>query len=256
MMIERPLAPYDGAAVRAITAEQASLIEERRDYLRVVHREQFPGVSLVCGPPPRTIAGAVWQRELGFGKLALVNRGAVLLDFWTQVQRERDIPPSVLAWESHEGLLVGRNWHSTFYRTVFAADQLETERSLNDGLWIFATVEDMPGFSAITEQEARRFYHHIGGVLPHVGHMSVEHIEAHWVGGRVSTVLSSVAGGVPPYAFAMSAESPTWMRALTHALISVAPPVGTPIGSHVGHLVVTDSLGLVVRAPITIILDW
>ena len=47
----------------------------------------------------RTLPGALWLRELGFAKLALINRGAPLLDFWTEIERERDIPPSVLAWE-------------------------------------------------------------------------------------------------------------------------------------------------------------
>ena len=139
---------------------------------------------------------------------------------------------------------------------MFTTDQDELERRLNGGRWIFAAVEDLPGFSAITEQEALRFYNHIGGSLPHVHHMSVEHVEEHWVGGRASTVTPTISGGTPPYSYALSTDSPAWMAVLLNGVISVAPPVGTSSGPHIGRLVVTDSLGRVVRAPITIILDW
>ena len=41
---------------------------------------------------------------------------------------------------------------------------------LHEGRWIFALITDLPGFSNISEQEARRFYHHIGGQLPQQPH--------------------------------------------------------------------------------------
>ena len=254
-MIERELTPYDGNSSRDITAEQAALIEERRDYLRVVHREQFPGPSLVHDPSPRTIAGAIWQRELGFGKLALLSRGAALLDYWPAIERERNIPPSVLAWESTEGILVAQNWEGSFYRTVYPADQIATEVELYGGRWIFGTVEGLPSFSLILEQEALRFYHHIGGVLPHVGHMSVGHISERWVGGRSAFASTTVSGGVPPYSYAMSPDSPSWITALAGPSVRIAPPVLTERATYVGHLLVTDSLGLVVDAPVTVTVE-
>ena len=253
-MIERALDPYDATSDRVISADDTALIEERRDYLYEVHRLTFPGAALLVSPPPRTIAGAIWMRELAFAKLALLNRGTALLDHWPAIERERDIPPGVLAWESGEAILGRQAWGSTFYRTVFTADQLDSERTLNGGRWIFATIDDLPGFSNISEQEARRFYHHIGGVLPHVSHISFEPIALSGAAGRPGAVIARavVAGGVPPYTYVL-VGAPSWAAVSVTGFFTLTDvPVDAPTAGLAFSVRIIDSNGLTMLVPVTV----
>ena len=219
-----------------------------------MHRFTFPGSPLLVSPPPRTLAGAIWQRELGFAKLALLNRGAALLDHWPALERERDIPPGVLAWECSVADLLSHVWESTFYRTVYTEEQIDTERTLHEGRWIFALITDLPGFSNISEQEARRFYHHIGGQLPHVSHMSADPIEMMVVAGRPGTIAKQMAGvgGVTPYDYALIG-APAWARVSSTGYFSVIDvPVSAPPDGLSFFVRVTDSNGLSMLVPVRV----
>ena len=206
-MIERALDPYDATSDRVISADDTALIEERRDYLYEVHRLTFPGAALLVSPPPRTIAGAIWMRELAFAKLALLNRGTALLDHWPAIERERDIPPGVLAWESGEAILGRQAWGSTFYRTVFTADQLDSERTLNGGRWIFATIDDLPGFSNIRAGGAALLPPHRRRAAT-VSHR-FEPIALSGAAGRPGAVIARVRVTVPPYTYGRTASRST-----------------------------------------------
>ena len=252
-MIVRPLTPFDATAARVISDDDAALIQERRAYLQAGHVQQWPLSGLAYGTPAvRSITGGLWYRDLGFAKLALLNRGVALVDHWPAILLERDIPVGVLAWQANEGALGGQDWESTFYSTVMTEDQDEGQRELSGDTWIFEVAVGVPGFSNVTNQEALRFYNRIGGVLSRVGHMSVSHIEESWIPGRYSTLRFTVEGGVGPYTFEMSKDSPDWMTALAAQLVHLTPPVTTPTDLYVGTLIVTDANGLVVRAPVTI----
>ena len=253
-MTERALDPYDATSDRVISADATALIEERRAYLYEIHRLTFPGAALLVSPPPRTIAGAIWLRELAFAKLALLNRGVALIDHWDAIERERNIPPGVLAWESGEAILGRQAWGTTCYRTVFAEDQFPSDRQLNDGRWIFATIPDLPGFSNISEQEARRFYHHIGGVLPHVGHISFEPVALSAAAGRPGSVVNPVAvsGGVPPYTYVL-VDAPAWAAVSSTGFVSVTNvPVAEKREIVEFAVRVTDANGLAVVVPISV----
>ena len=256
-MIVRPLNPDDLTSVRVVSDADKGLIVERQSWLISEHKTQWPLTGLSYGaPPPRSLGGGLWYRDLGFAKIALLNRGVALLDHWSVIEQERNIPVSVLAWQCSESEIVtSRNWENTFYHTVTTEDQDEAELRLSGGLWIFKTVPAVPGFSAITNQEALRFYQRIGGVLPYVGHMRVSHIDERWVDGRSATVTITVSGGVPPYAYAMSPDSPTWITYLGDGVVDISPPVFTPAGEYLTSLVVTDSNGLSVPGNIRITID-
>ena len=160
----------------------------------------------------------------------------------------------VLPSHGSETDLFSRVWETIFYRTVFPEDQLPTERTLNEGRWIFALVDDMPGFSNISEQEARRFYHHIGGQLPHVSHMSVDPIEMSAVAGRPGTIAKQMAveGGVPPYAYEL-VEAPAWASVSGSGYFTLTDvPVDAPTDGLSFFVQVLDSNGLTMLVPVTV----
>ena len=256
-MMERPFNPDDFTAARILTDADRQTIAERQILLVKEHNRQWPLPGLSYGAPSlRSLEGGLWYRDLGFAKVALLNRGVALLDHWSVIEQERNIPVGVLAWQCSESQIVtDRNWESTFYHTVTTEAQDEAELRLSGGLWIFKTVPAVPGFSVITNQEALRFYQRIGGVLSHVGHMSVSHITEGWVAGRSATIAFTVSGGVPPYTYTMSDDSPDWLTP-SALVMDISPPVITPDGVYIGQLLVTDSNGLVVRSPVTITLGF
>ena len=119
---------FDQNPGRVFTGAETELIEEHRDYLRVVHFDQNrSGLPDVVAPwaANNTLGGVLWLRELGFAKLALLSRGSPLIDHWAAIKRERDIPVQTLAWEVSEGEFSRRalNWESNFYRHVMTSEQ-------------------------------------------------------------------------------------------------------------------------------------
>ena len=145
-------------------------------------------------------------------------------------------------------------WESTFYRTVYTEEQIDTERTLHEGRWIFALITDLPGFSNISEQEARRFYHHIGGQLPHVSHISADPIEMMAVAGRPGTIAKQmvVEGGVPPYDYAL-VGAPAWARVSSTGYFSVIDvPVSAPVDGLSFFVRITDSNALTMLVPVRV----
>ena len=125
---------------------------------------------------------------------------------------------------------------------------------LHEGRWIFALITDLPGFSNISEQEARRFYHHIGGQLPHVSHMSADPIEMMVVAGRPGTIAKQMAvvGGVPRYDYAL-VGAPAWARVSSTGYFSVIDvPVSAPPDGLSFFVRVTDSNGLSMLVPVRV----
>ena len=164
-MSDRPLAPMDFTPSRVLTARQSVLIEERGEYLRVEHRIQTRGLELVLQGNTRSFGGALLNREMAFAKLAIINRGAPLIDNWPDIKTERDVSLGALAWRCDEANIGSLNWESEFFKSVPSAAQDRTSRQLYGGRTIFVEIAEMVGFGAITRQEAFRFYGGIGGKL-------------------------------------------------------------------------------------------
>ena len=216
-----------------ITADLA-LIEERRAYIRMNHREQVrdAGVILIPGGNLRSIGGALWAREIGFAKLALLNRGGVLSDHWDAIKRERDVPLRVVAWEITEEhfAILPVQWESQFGRYVTTSEQDRTAQQLNDGKWIFERNTDIPGFSTIPEQEAMFFYGRIGGELLELLHPQIKPHTRDFtmVGGTTAITRFYVTGGEPPIVWSIS--GPDWITISDIGIVSLAPPA-LPSGS-------------------------
>lgn len=229
MFVPRAQGLFDLSAARIINDEGLVLIEEHRDYLRTIHADQRRAVSsIVLSPwaPSNTLSGGMWLRELGFAKLALLNRGVVLNDHWEAIKRERDIPLQTLAWEVGESEFAGTslNWGSIFYRYVMVSEQDRTTVALNGGRWIFQPAADVPGFSLIPNQEAMYFYGHIGGDIPHFHHIQVTppYRGVTMLGGAKHTVQFNSEGGEPPIVW--SVAGPEWMTVSDRGLVTLAPP--------------------------------
>ena len=172
------------------------------------------------------IGGALWLRELAFAKLAILSRGAALIDYWPEIKRERDIPIQTLAWEvdSIQFARSGLNWGNTLYRYVMTEDQDASTRRLNGDRWIFRSIANLPGFSTVPHQEALYFYGAIGGDIPHFHHIQVTppSRKVTMVGGGRYTVQFRSEGGEPPILWSVS--GPDWMTIDGTGLVTLAPP--------------------------------
>ena len=254
-MRQRILNPFDGTSTREISPSDLRLIEERRSYLHEEHIRQTlnPRSIHLLSAGARTLESSLWNRELGFGKIALVNRGVDLLDHWITIKRERDIPIGVLAWEVNVTQLINQNWNSVFYSTVFTDEQDETSRELYRGRWIFVRASGVLGFSAITNQEALRFYHRIGGHMPHVWHMSVAPRIVSVAPGDTVMPRVSVSGGVAPYEYSLGFDPVVpWIAVSSGGVIIIAHP-GTPTEDRFESVInVTDANGTKAHARLVI----
>ena len=230
MFIPRVQGVFEITASRVFTDEQVALIEERRGYLTTMHHEQRRMAhSSVLSPwaARNSIGGALWLRELGFAKLAILSRGAALIDHWAAIKRERDMPVQVLAWEVSESEFARSSlgWESDFYRHIMAADQDTLTRRLNRNRWIFGNMDDdFPGFSVIPSQEAMYFYGHVGGDIPYYYHIQVlpSARAITMVGGGTFKVQFRSEGGEPPIVWSIAGAE--WMTISDTGLVNLAPP--------------------------------
>ena len=124
---------FDLTPDRVIADDDLALIEERRQYLRAAHKDQRRAASSDVMTPfaaNNTLGGVLWLRELGFAKISILSRGTPLLDFWSALKRERDIPVDVLAWEVGEAEFArsSLDWesHSVQVRTSVRARPTNT----------------------------------------------------------------------------------------------------------------------------------
>ena len=234
MFVPRSQGMFDMTSGRSISIADRETIEERRTYLRLVHKEQRRAAGVAVLTPwaaNNVLGGVLWLRELGFAKLALINRGAPLIDHWDAIKRERDIPVQTLAWEIGESEFARRalNWQSILYRHVMASQQDRTTLALNGGYWVFRSIANLPGFSTIPSQEALHFYGEIGGDIPHFHHIQVTppHRGVRMLGGATHTVQYQVEGGEPPIVW--SVAGPEWMTISDTGLVTLTPPE-LPVG--------------------------
>ena len=247
---------FDMNAARVISPADTALIESRRQLLRVIHIQQLgsPRTSLVFDAGSvATIEGKLWARELGFAKLAIINRGAALLDHWPAIYGERQIPPRVLAWEVDEAGFARTDFSNTFYLTVRARDQDATQLRLHGGRWIFADPADVPGFSVVSDQEAKFFYGHVGGV---------EHADLHpqmrtpWnlatQAGRTINVDLSVTGGVPPFTWRVESHAIGWLTVTEAGVATFAPPITLRPGTYNLVVAARDSAGTVAHSEVNL----
>ena len=250
-MIVRPLTPYDATSARVLSDAHLETIRERRAYIFREHQIQWPLPGLSYGSLAyRSLEGGLWYRDLSFAKIALLSRGATLLDHWEAIKRERDLPVSVLAWQcSEEALGSGSNWESIFYRTLQTEDQDEGQRRLSGDTWTFSPVADVPGFSAISNQEALYFYRRVGGVLPHVEHINFETVHIVTGPGRPAVTHQVVVdGGVTPYVYRLI-DAPEWITLGDTGLLRATPGLTVRRGVHAFTVEVTDANGLRVNIP-------
>ena len=220
---------FDLTASRVFTDAETALIDERRAYLITVHTDQarmVPASVLAPWAPQNTLGSVLWLRELGFAKLAILSRGGPLIDHWSSIKRERDIPLQTLAWEISAGEFARSSltWESKFYKYIMASEQDELTRRLNQDRWIFGEIEDLPGFSLIPSIEALYFYGDVGGDVPHFHHISVtrNHRIITMVGGSTYDVQFRAEGGEPPIVW--SVAGPDWMTIDDTGLVHLAPP--------------------------------
>ena len=105
---------------RVFTTEQESLIEERqtliRDIIRAAYEEnQF--IALTAVQSLRDRGGVTRERLLVFGKLALLSRGAALIEQWEAIKAELDITWSVHYDEMAIGHWATKAVSAQFFRT-------------------------------------------------------------------------------------------------------------------------------------------
>ena len=224
---------FDLTPGRVFTDDEVALIEERRAYLRLMHKEQ----QRMCGSDVITpwassgiLGGVMWLREMGFAKIAILNRGAALIDKWFDIKRERDIPVQVLAWEVGD-IEIARgalDWESNLYRHIEASVQDRQTLELNEGFWVFRPIPDLPGFSTIPTPEAMFFYRSVGGDIPHFFHIQVTppYRGVTMVGGGTHTVQFMSDGGELPITW--SVAGPEWMTIDATGLVTLAPPELAP----------------------------
>ena len=234
-MVEyRQQAIFDFTPDRAIIDADLALIEERRDYLRAEHKEQARASApiLTSAGSLRSIGGALWSREMGFAKVALLNRGALLLDHWAAIKRERDMPLRILAWEVADVIFARATvaWGSAFGKYVLTSEQDASTRTLNGGRWIFEENDDLPGFSTIPDQEAMFFYGEVGGEFQEFLHPQITPHTRDFTmtGGTTAITRFYVVGGEPPIVWSIS--GPDWITIADNGIVSLAPPE-LPAGS-------------------------
>ena len=219
---------FDLTPERVIADTDIALIEERRGYLRVMHKEQIRDAAMFVQPGGslRSIGGALWSREMGFAKAALLNRGSLLLDHWDAIKRERDMPLRILAWEMSEAVFSQSvvPWESSFGRHVLTSEQDSSSQELNGGRWIFQRDIVIPGFSIISEQEAMFFYGNIGGEFQQFLHPQItpHNREFTMVGGTTAITYFYITGGEPPIVWSIS--GPDWITVSDTGVVSMAPP--------------------------------
>ena len=228
MVDYRQQAVFDLTAERVISDTDIALIEERRDYLRLTHKEQIRDAAMFVRPGSslRSIGGALWSREMGFAKVALLNRGVLLLDHWAAIKRERDMPLRILAWEVPEAVFSQSvvSWESAFGHYVLTSEQDASSQALHGGRWIFERDITIPGFSVIPEQEAMFFYGNIGGEFQPFLHPQITPHSRDFtmVGGTTAVTYFYVNGGEPPIEWSIS--GPDWITIGDTGTVSLAPP--------------------------------
>ena len=97
-------------------------------------------------------------------------------------------------------------------------------------MWIFERNTDIPGFSAIPEQEAMFFYGRIGGEFQEFSHPQITPNTRDFtmVGGATAISRFYAVGGEPPITWSVS--GPDWITISELGIVSLAPPA-LPAGS-------------------------
>ena len=210
---------------RTFTSEQEALIEERqtliRDILRAAYEEpQF--ILLTTGQGLRSRGGVTWERLLVFGKLALINRGAALIEQWEAINAELAIPWTVHYWEMALPSWTSRAVTTTFLRTNMAPSEAET--TLYGEGWTPATDSDVPGVSAVDDSDVFHWLGFVGGDPPYFHHLQVTPPTraVTIVGGGRYTVQFRAEGGEPPITWSIS--GPEWLTVDDTGLVTIAPP--------------------------------
>ena len=236
-MISRQPSTFPAAPSEVPNAEQVAQIETRRQYLRDMHAAVLEDevFKIMLDPTGRrSIGGVLWQRELGFAKLALINQGRPLIDHWDVIKAERDMPPKIIAWECDETEFSrALDWQTTFYKVLTSDEQDETQRTLHGGTWIFQPVPALPGFSVVSDQQAIRFYNHIGGDMLHHEHITVrpESHGFHLQAGATETMTFVANGGEPPITWSLR-NAPTWVSISPQGILTIAPPLSAVPDAH------------------------
>ena len=227
MATYREQAIFDLTPDRTIIPADLALIEQRRGYLRAIHKEQARDAELILDPGGnlRSVGGALWSREMGFAKAALLNLGAPLIDQWPAIKRERDMPVRILAWEVPDSVFSRAPvaWESAFGKYVLTQEQDPLTQQLNGG-WIFVTNDDIPVFRTVSNQEAQFFYAEIGGEFTEFSHPQIHPHTRDFtmVGGTTAIARFYATGGEPPIVWSIS--GPDWITITEAGIVSLAPP--------------------------------
>ena len=210
---------------RTFTPEQEALIEERqiriRDILRAAHDEpQF--IVLTTGQSLRSRGGVTRERLLVFGKLALLSRGAALIDHWESINTELIIPWSVHYWEMAVASWASRGVTATFLRTNMSPTPADT--TLYGEGWTSEADSDVPGVSTVDDSDVFHWLGFVGGDPPHFHHIEVTPSvrQITMLGGAMYTVQFSADGGEPPIVWSIA--GPEWMTISDTGLVTLAPP--------------------------------
>ena len=227
---------------RTFTPEQKALIEERqtiiRDILRAAYEEQ-QFIALTTAQSLRSRGGVTRERLLVFGKLALLNRGAALIEQWESINAELIIPWSVHYWEIAVASWASRGVNATFLRTNMSPSPADT--TLYGEGWTSEADTDVPGVSTVDDSDVFHWLGFVGGDPPHFHHIEVSPPirKITMLGGAKYTVQFRAEGGEPPIVWSIS--GPEWMTIDATGLVTLAPPElpeGT-VGSAVAYAAVT-----------------
>ena len=226
---------------RTFTPEQEALIEERqtliRDTLRAAYEEQ-QFIALTTGQSLRSRGGVTRERLLVFGKLALLNRGAALIEQWEAINAELIIPWNVHYWEMALTAWAGRDVNA-FMHTNMSPTPAET--TLYGEGWTPETDTDVPGVSTVDDSDVFHWLGCVGGDPPHFHHIAVTPLvrKITMLGGATYTVQFQADGGEPPIVWSIA--GPEWMTISDTGLVSLNPPelpTGT-VGSLATYAAVT-----------------
>ena len=253
---ERPERNFIGDT--PFSAADTALIEKRRIEIILTIRERMLEAPYLLLARNDTVSqgGIMHHRQLGFAKIALINRGQPLVTHWNEIRAELEIPWQVHYWEAAPtawSSVAGIRLESAFYRT--RRDLTDEETALYDKRWLPADIPGMPGFGAVLHEEAVHFLGLIGGQHPHVDHPPISFRDYHLqMSGSFITVNLTryVELGVAPFHFELLATDYTWASMTAEGVLTLRPPTETPHGDYEFALKVTDAEGYTATGTATI----